>query len=155
MKTFYFLGFVVLLVLFGCYPSTLGIFPVKPVVEVNTDTTMIVSVVPEGDQSGWQAWDSGRDTFSLEFTIKETKGHSFYITNFKVELYDNEYMEAKEEKDYTKDVIIDEGDASDLEDADPNDREGYLKITISYYDEYGESYSSLPAFRKIKVNHPE
>ncbi|RKZ19437.1 hypothetical protein DRQ17_01155 [bacterium] len=171
MRIFIFMGIGLLVMLLGCAPGTIGIYPVKPVVEVSTDTTMIVSVVPEGSNAGWQSWDSGRDTFDLSFSLKETKGHPFYITTIKVELYDKEgnrvstlldkdiipntYVEGHGEESFTEEIIIDEGDADDLETADPNDREGYLKIYIKYYDENGEEYSSLPAFRKIKVNHPE
>jgi len=171
MRTFIIIGIASLVVLLGCAPETLGIYPVKPVVEVSTDTTLIVSVVPEGSNAGWQQWDSGRDTFNLSFSVKETKGHPFYITTIKVELYDkngdrvstlldmdvipNAYVEGNGEESFKEEVIISEGDAAKLEDADPNDREGHLKIYINYYDEYGEEYSSLPAFRGIKVNHPE
>ena len=88
MRTFIIIGIASLVVLLGCAPETLGIYPVKPVVEVSTDTTLIVSVVPEGSNAGWQQWDSGRDTFNLSFSVKETKGHPFYITTIKVELYD-------------------------------------------------------------------
>ena len=171
MRTFIGVGLVSLITILGCAPGTIGIYPVKPVIEVSTDTTMIVCVVPEGENNGWQPWDSGRDTFSLSFTLKETKGLPFYIISIKVDLYDkdgdrvdvlvskdvipNTYVEGHGEVSFTEDVIIDEGAADELEEADPNDREGFLKIYIEYFDENGQEFSSLPAFRRIKVNYPE
>ncbi len=171
MKKLFVLLFISSLFLFGCSNNIVGFYFVQPVVKISADTTTLTRVVPEGDSDGWQTWDSGVDSFIVTMQIKETEGFEAYIESVTIELWDIDGNKVSTIGDKTfvpplelpagaTDsitnvwVYIDEGDANDIEDADPNYRQGYITYKVGYYDDKGNWFTSMKFYRQIILNHP-
>ena len=154
----------------GCTNVT-GFYFVHPILEIEADTTMITAIIPEGGQNGWQTWDTGVDTVSFSLTVHETKGYIAYVTGIEVKAYDanGDYSASAANIDYIPpkevegngelsigniDLYITERIAGDIENADPNNRIGYLKFVVKFYDENVDNYESLPFYVKLKVMYP-
>ncbi|NIA23223.1 MAG: hypothetical protein GWP03_03570 [Proteobacteria bacterium] len=173
MKKLFAALFVVAILSAGCVKEPVALYFEQPVV-VSTlaDTTRAIFQVPDVDSNGWHHWDSGADTITMSLYIKETAGENALISGISYKIYDidgnmvdsrgNSYipytnMNAHDQDTLSMNIIVDEGDAKDLDDADgisDNVGTGYVSFTVNFLDEKGTQYSSVPVFRDIKVIKP-
>lgn len=173
MKRLFLMLFIAAVLSAGCVKEPVALYFEQPVlVSTLSDTTQSVFQVPDIDSNGWHHWDSGADTISMSLYIKETAGQNALISGISYKIYDidgnminskNESyipyinMNARGQDTLSMSIIVDEGDANDLDDADginDNVGEGYVSFNVNFLDEKGNQYSSVPVFRDIKVIKP-
>ncbi len=171
MKKLLFILPLMALLLWGCGDNIVGFYFVQPIVKIEADTTTLVRTIPEGESEDWQAWDEGVDSFMLSMEIKEDAGYTAYIEEVQIDLYDIEgnrvsvignknyvppiTLEANKSDSLSNIwVYIDEGDAANIENADPNERNGFLVYRVYFSDDRGSSYSSMKFYRNISLRHP-
>ncbi len=173
MKKLLVVLFVLAILSTGCVKEPVALYFEQPIISSSlADTSLAVFAVPDVDSNGWHHWDSGADTLSMSLYIHETAGQNALVSGISYRVYDIDgnqissksesyipfiNMNAHGQDTLTMSVIIDEGDADDLDNADginDNVGEGYVSFQVNFYDEKGTPYSSVPVFRNIKVIKP-
>lgn len=172
MKYIY-LFFPLLLILFliSCSTGPLYVYNYQPVLKISGDTTEISFFVQDLSPDGWYD-GNGVDSSSIKILLSETKNVKAYITDVEWDLVTETYGSIKEDrisfvkllelKNSQSDTIIisltvNENDAywTDLSDGiNDNVGKGVFIIKALYYDEFGNSYESLPFYLPIKVIKP-
>ncbi|MEO0137248.1 MAG: hypothetical protein ABIL39_09515 [candidate division WOR-3 bacterium] len=173
----YIMCFVVLLgwMLIGCVKEPVAWYEDVGVVEINTDTSLVTFHVPDTDTGpgnpGWNPWGSGSASQDLTITLKEKAKKDVAITSLRWQFFDidgsqvasrsESYVPPIEiaggkEHSYTVSIIVDEGIADDLDDADGANNDYYGRGTIKFIVEgydliRGENINCIYSYTPIEV----
>lgn len=171
-------AFIIMLILSAAFAScTIGPVPIytrQPILDIISDTLNVNFVVPDLDASGWDSWshgEMGEDTVYISFNVSETKGYNAYITGITYSLYvenisvqsgTNDLLipELIEDKDTisifkASEIIIDENTAHYIDGLDgyyDNVGNGIIEIQVSFEDDNGDRYQSLPVRKPFTLS---
>ncbi|MEO0094296.1 MAG: hypothetical protein ABIL18_06025 [candidate division WOR-3 bacterium] len=172
------LGFILISVLFfaiTCVKEPVAWYEDVGVVEIITDTTLITFHVPDTDTGpgnpGWNPWGSGSASQDLSITLKEKAKKDVAITSLRWQFFDidgsqvasrsESYVPPIEiaggkEHSYTVSIIVDEGIADDLDDADGANNDYYGRGTVKFIVEgydliRGENINCIYSYTPIEV----
>lgn len=170
-----YLGLIILILFANCVNEPLAWYEDVGVVEVQTDTTVITFHVPDTDTGpgnpGWNPEGNGSASQDLSITLKEKAKKDVAITSLRWQFYDingshvasrsENYVPPIEigrgkEYSYTISVVVNEGIADDLDDADgaTNDYygRGTIKFIVDGYDLIrGEEINCIYSYTPIEV----
>jgi len=169
------LGLIVLVLLANCVKEPLAWYEDVGIVEIKTDTTLVTFHVPDTDTGpgnpGWNPWGSGSASQDLSITLKEKAKKDVAVTTLRWQFYDvngslvanrsESYVppieiDGGKEFVYTVSIIVDEGIADDLDDADGANNDyngrGTIKFIAEGYDLIrGESINCIYSYTPIEV----
>ena len=165
MRKYIYLFFVIIFTLISCTYGPIPIYQDSPVLKIDSYPLSLAFHVPDVDSNGWNSyqWDEqGVDTVNISMSIYlEDKG-PVYIASINYEIYSNNSyitsdsysypipLELTEEDTLTLDeldIIIDENHANDIDEEDDTldmQGEGIIEYTITFYDNKGDYYTSVP-----------
>ncbi|MGB9719935.1 MAG: hypothetical protein ACPL28_00435 [bacterium] len=173
-----YLGFALLgllFVLINCVKEPLAWYEDVGVVEIVTDTLVVTFHVPDTDTGpgnpGWNPWGSGSASQDLSITLKEKAKKDVAISTLRWQFYDingnlvanrsESYVppieiDGGKEYTYTVSIIVDEGTADDLDDADGANNDyngrGTIKFIVEGYDLIrGENINCIYSYTPIEV----
>lgn len=170
-----YLGLILLVLLANCVKEPLSWYEDVGVVEIQTDTTVITFHVPDTDTNpgnpGWNPWGGGSASQDLSITLREKAKKDVAITSLRWHFYDVDgghvasrsenyvppiEIDGGKEFSYTISVIVDEGIADDLDDADGANNDyngrGTIKFIVEGYDLIrGEEINCIYSYTPILV----
>jgi len=160
-----------LVLLIACVKGPIATYPDLGVVEVTSDTVLVVFNVPDPDNNGWNPGGGGSTSKPINIKLKERADKDVSINslvwifyNADAEIVDIEAqdyippieIEAGKEYSLTVTVTVDERIADNIDDHDGGVDDflgnGTIEFYVEGYDlERGEEINSIPSYTKIQV----
>lgn len=167
----YLILLTLLFIIVSCSIGPVYVYNYQPVVRILADTTEATFIVQDLSPDGWWSGD-GVDSLNFKIVLSEIKKIKSYITdiqfNIVTETYGNIFedqisfltpieLSGSKSDTLTLPLSVNERSAyyTDISDG-INDNVGKAAIIIKaiYFDEFGNSYESLPFYLPIKVIKP-